>query len=176
MICYNIIIIKEGGYVKMNSALDVSRYIINKCNSNNYYISNLRLQKILYFIQMEFIIEKNKKCFDDEIQAWDYGPVVPNVYHVFKRFGASNIPPIRYYYDRSQGLLNMKKIEFKEDVICPEDRKIIDKVIVECSAYSTSKLVDITHSQPPWRNAYHHKKNSVISNKSIKRFVSQQGS
>ena len=175
MICYNYLTIKEGGCTKMNSALDVSRYIINKCNSKNYYISNLRLQKILYFIQMEFIIQ-NRKCFDDEIQAWDYGPVVPNVYHVFKRFGASNIPQIRYYYDRSCGLLNMKKIEFRDDIICSKDREIIDRVIEECSVYSTSELVDITHSQSPWKNAYRHKRNSVISDKSIKRFVSQKNS
>lgn len=39
----------------MYKALDISKYIINKCVNDEKYISNLQLQKILYFIQKEFL-------------------------------------------------------------------------------------------------------------------------
>ena len=59
--------------------LDVSRYIINYCNENYYLISNLKLQKILYFVQAFFLEAKNEECFREEIEAWDFGPVIPEV-------------------------------------------------------------------------------------------------
>ena len=43
----------------MYSALDVARYIIWYCEEKKYIVSNLKLQKILYFIQAKFLVEKN---------------------------------------------------------------------------------------------------------------------
>lgn len=167
---YNQNNIVKGGCLKMNKAIDVARFIINCSNKKKYYISNLRLQKILYFAQMEFILN-NSLCFEDEIQAWDYGPVVPNVYNEFKRFGASNIPQILTFFDKSEGILKIKKIDYKESVINSSDRHLIEKVIDECSQYSTSQLVRITHAQLPWIEAHNKGKNSVISVDSIKSFI-----
>lgn len=53
------------------NVLDVCRYVINYSNDKDYGISNLKLQKILYFIQAYFLISANKKCFEEKIEAWD---------------------------------------------------------------------------------------------------------
>ena len=63
----------------MYSALNVAKYIIDKCTRENYPISNLQLQKILYYIQREFL-QRGPKAFPEEIEAWQFGPVVPEVY------------------------------------------------------------------------------------------------
>lgn len=47
----------------MYNVLDISRYIINYSNDCNYIISNLKLQKLLYFIQVYFLIEAKKTLF-----------------------------------------------------------------------------------------------------------------
>ena len=76
----------------MHSASLIAKYIIERCDHYNQTISNLKLQKILYFVQAEFLVEENRRCFFEEIEAWDYGPVVPNVYRKYKMYGAANIP------------------------------------------------------------------------------------
>lgn len=63
----------------MYRAEDVAAYIINKQVDDGYPISNLKLQKILYFVQAEFLVSKDEPCFDDVIEAWDFGPVVESV-------------------------------------------------------------------------------------------------
>ena len=56
----------------MYRALDVAEYVIRKANAIDDPISNLKLQKILYFIQAEFLITKNRPCFREEIEAWGF--------------------------------------------------------------------------------------------------------
>ena len=78
--------------------LDIARYIINYSNEQQYGISNLKLQKLLYFVQAEFLAftEKKQPCFQEEIEAWGFGPVVPGVYKEFRQYGSSNSPLMRY--------------------------------------------------------------------------------
>lgn len=169
-ICYSTSCKDERKIIKMNKALDVARYIINTSNDKGYDITNLRLQKILYFVQMEFVI-RGKVCFYDKMEAWDYGPVVPSVYKRFKYNGASNIDKIEYCYDDSEGLWNLKRTPYSDEVLPKEDREIIDTVIEECYKFNTSALVRISHSQSPWIEA-HEQINNEITVESIKKFIS----
>lgn len=79
----------------MNTALDLAKYIVTKCVKEKRPISNLQLQKILYYIQKAFLKNGNTAFFDD-IQAWPFGPVVPNVYYYFCAYGAM---PISFSFD-----------------------------------------------------------------------------
>lgn len=62
--------------------LDISRHIINYSDEKDYGVSNLKLQKLLYFVQAYFMLEKkdHAPCFHEKIEAWDFGPVVPEAY------------------------------------------------------------------------------------------------
>ena len=83
----------------MYNVLDVCRYVINYSNDKDYGISNLKLQKVLYFIQAYFLISTPEQCFRERIEAWDFGPVVPEAYREYKQFGSSNIPNVSYYVE-----------------------------------------------------------------------------
>ncbi|SEF89075.1 Panacea domain-containing protein [Lachnospira multipara] len=74
----------------MYSAMDLSKYIILKCIKDGYPISNLQLQRILYYIQKDFL-KRNEIAFPDNIEAWQFGPVVPNVYYHYCGFGSMRI-------------------------------------------------------------------------------------
>lgn len=88
-----------------------------KCFRDNAPISNLQLQKILYFIQVEFLKNFNCICFHDEIEAWMFGPVVPVVYREYQLYGAL---PIKIDYTDTELLLKefaKKKQNKIDDVI-----------------------------------------------------------
>lgn len=68
----------------------IAKYIINKCTIDQHPISNLQLQKILYCIQRDFL-KNDMLAFDDDFEAWQFGPVIPEVYYLFCGFGAIRI-------------------------------------------------------------------------------------
>lgn len=156
------------------NVLDIARYTINYCNNNELQITNLKLQKILYFIQAAFLKIKNTPCFNEEIEAWDFGPVVPEVYHEFKNYGGGNIPYIEYYIDFSNGIWEASKVKFDYKLIDEEDKEIINAMINECSKYSASNLVKLTHEQAPWLNSFSKGCNNIIYKESIKEYFDKE--
>lgn len=130
---------------------------------------NLRLQKVLYFIQAYYLVEENRSLFNDEFEAWDFGVVISKVFNEFKKYGALPIPCIKEYIDNSNGLWLSRKIKYNDNIIKDEDKKIINKQIGECDKYSLNELTKITINQTPWINGMK-TFNKVISNKSIIEF------
>lgn len=154
-------------------AVDIARYIINYSNEKGYGISNLKLQKLLYFVQVYFLIKTkgNKYCFDDKIEAWNYGPVVPTAYHEFKGYGACNIPSVKnYIFFDTKNIMNSGRKTFDDSIICDKDKKLIKEVVDKFSEYNASDLVAITHGQDPWKNAYHPNCNNEITIDSLKEY------
>lgn len=151
----------------MYSALDIATYVINKSYEEGYPISNLKLQKILYFIQGYTLSIKDEACFSDRIEAWNYGPVVPNVYKKFKIFGANNIPSIGR-------IENDEVIDESNKNIDIQDKIIIDAVLKLLRKYSAGALVDITHKQAPWKDAIAKGNNSEITKESICQFFKEK--
>ena len=160
----------------MLNVLDVSRYVVNYSHRKNYIISNLRLQKLLYFIQAYYLTftKEKKPCFDAEIQAWDFGPVVPEAYHEYKRFGSGTIPMVTHYiFGGKDDIWSAKIVEFDEKVIPKRDKKIIESVVDAFSGYSTTGLVELTHNQKPWKDAYRQSKSTVIGHGAIREYFSR---
>lgn len=108
------------------NALDLAKYIVSKCFLEGWPISNLQLQKILYFIQKDFL-QRNDMAFADEIQAWQFGPVVPGVYYRFCGFGAL---PIANVYEDCQDVVNENDKEYTTPII-REKRKMSPWALVE---------------------------------------------
>lgn len=76
----------------MYTAVDLSKYIVNKCIADGHPISNLQLQKILYYIQKDFLSNGEREAaFSDKIQAWQFGPVVVSTYYHYCHFGGMRI-------------------------------------------------------------------------------------
>lgn len=144
----------------MYSAMDIAKYIINYSNEKDYPISNLRLQKLLYFVQANFISQSGRVCFGDSMQCWQYGPVIPSVYSKFKIYGSDSIP---VQYDTKSR--ERKKFRIKD--LKGIDRNMIVEVIDEASTMSPSQLVSITHGQDPWRKNYKVGKNNELPIKSM---------
>ena len=155
------------------NVLDVCRHVINYSNEHDYGISNLKLQKVLYFIQAYFIINKkdHTPCFNERIEAWDFGPVVPEAYHEYKQYGSGDIPSVESFFllDKDD-IWNSKRIEYNDDIITADDKTLIDRVIEKFSNYSATDLVSLTHRQSPWIDSYPPYQNNEITIEAIRRY------
>ena len=152
--------------MKAYDALEVSRHIINYSNDAGYGITNLKLQKLLYFVQAYFFIKKGKPCFRDSIEAWNFGPIVPSVYREYKRYGGFYVFSVETYIDS----LTLKRKKFEDNVISVEDKKLIDEVIDTFAEYSNSRLTDLVHGQTPWQEAYRSDHGRVISANAMREY------
>ena len=155
------------------NVLDVCRHIINYSNEHDYGISNLKLQKVLYFAQAYFLLEMNGRtaCFDAKIEAWDFGPVVPEAYREYKQYGSGDIPTIESYivFDEND-ICNSRRVEFEDTAITDEDKVLIEKVVDKFADYSATDLVSLTHRQSPWIDAYVPYQNNEITIDAIKAY------
>ena len=66
--------------------LEASRFIVRFCREHGDGVSNLKLQKLLYYAQAWNLAIHSKLLFNDPIQAWVHGPVVPSVWHEFRKW------------------------------------------------------------------------------------------
>ena len=144
----------------MYSVFLVAKHLIRYSNATDHPVNNLKLQKLLYFIQAEFLACTDAPCFPEEIEAWDFGPVVPEVYYQYNIYGSTNIPDIG---DSVFGRIS------------PSDKSRIEDIVDQCADYSAAQLTEITHQQEPWIKAYAPYKRNVITKKSIKFFFAKCG-
>lgn len=110
-------------------ALDVANLIIKKYIDNDVYISNLILQKVLYFVQRNSLQNKQTSLFTEQFEAWKFGPVVPEVYYNFCCYGAFPLA-----LDDGAQLIK-----------CPEISDIVDCEFVRCRDKTPFELVQETH-------------------------------
>ncbi len=130
-------------------------------------ISNVKLQKLLYFTEAQWMKNKkeNEKLFDDDYEAWLYGPVIPKVYREFK-------------------LKNLTKehITISENDKNHEVNEVILEIIQKLGKLPTETLIKKSHVEDgPWYKYYYNKdKNStkknngynIIDKSSIKNYFS----
>lgn len=127
----------KGGVFMEHKALDIAKYIIDKCTRDRKPISNLQLQKILYFIQKE-CLKNGTIAFYDDIEAWQFGPVVPDVYY---RFCGAGAMPIVLTFNG----LNLES----------SNQTIIDRVIEDRRNQKPWDLVNETHKKDgAWDKVY----------------------
>lgn len=113
--------------------LDVANYILSHCCEQNKPISNLKLQKILYFIWIDYCKTNNQYLFDDEFSAWRFGPVVSKVYYEFCSYAGTPI--------------NINK----ESSLSEVDKQQIAGFLLNYINKSAFDLVEKTHQQnKPW--------------------------
>lgn len=126
----------------MAKAMDVAKYLIhlrdNDEDQGQYFsLSNLKLQKLLYYCQGGHYLWDDERLIDDAFfEAWDYGPVIAEVYKSFKRFGQSDL-----YTDESY------------DNLSEDERDTIEAVWEQLKTNHAFDLVKSTHEETPWLEA-----------------------
>lgn len=125
------------------SALNIAAEVIAEYHERELPITNLALQKILYYIQIQHLDQYGCCAFDDDIEAWRHGPVVRSVYNAFRKYISSAIESDDISVVRNT--VHLTK-EVKKTI-----HSIVDKATKYTDAWS---LVDKTHHTFPWESAY----------------------
>lgn len=136
------------GGLTMN-APNIAYYFLLKANHEGDLITNLKLQKLLYYAQAWHLINFKKPLFREKLLAWELGPVVREVYQEFKKYGGRPIN-INGRSDTKNVFGNIQKdtIDYLEEFY---------DIYIGLSAH---ELVNMTHNEEPWKRAY--KNNSKI--------------
>lgn len=134
------------------NAIFLSNYVISLFEERNIPVTNLKLQKVLYYIQGYFYKNFGKSAFSDEIYNWQYGPVVPVVYYQYNDFGST---PLK------------SRFSLEDCSISDCEKRLITLIVDKCANISTSKLVSMTHSENPWKSS---DPGNIIGKNSIEMF------
>lgn len=97
-------------------------------------MTNLKLQKLLYYVQGFHLAMTGEPCFGEPVMAWQHGPVVASVYEKYKCNGSNPIP-----------LPESAPGEIDEDTVA-----IIEEVATVYGQYAAWRLRDMTHEEKPW--------------------------
>jgi uncharacterized phage-associated protein len=118
------------------NVLDIANKIIQYVSAGEYgdAVTNMKLQKLLYYHQGYHLACFGEPMFEDEIEAWMYGPVVPNVYNHYKSYGNSSLD------------FNDNVIELSE-----KEEKLFKEVMRVYADYSAIGLMNLTHKEKPWK-------------------------
>lgn len=116
-----------------NSAEKIALYII----SSGREITNLLLQKILYYVKAISKIFEGESFILEPCEAWKFGPVFPSVYEKYREFGKQEIK------------LNLSK-DYISELLSEEEKTVTDFVMNTFGIYNAWFLKDLTHLEEPW--------------------------
>ncbi|CNE16450.1 TPA: SocA family protein [Yersinia enterocolitica] len=142
----------------MLTCFDVADYILAHSDEENSgdLISNLKLQKLVYYAQGFSLALLDRPLFEEPIEAWMHGPVVPELYHKYKDNGTQALPV-------------PADVDFSK--YSDDEKELLDEVYKIYGQFSAWKLRNMTHDENPWKETYVEGAGSrEISNDSMKRF------
>ncbi|MFN3967753.1 Panacea domain-containing protein [Flavobacterium sp.] len=125
--------------ISLNTIAD---YFISLSNETQSLITNLKLQKLVYYAQAWNLAINDKQLISEDFEAWVHGPVIPSLYVQYKEFGWK--PIVRE--DLVEG--SFKKIE---DTLHDSTKKLLSDISDEYFGLNAFELERLTHEEDPWK-------------------------
>jgi uncharacterized phage-associated protein len=130
-----------------NTFLDIAK-------SAGVTLTNMQVQKLVYFAHGFYLALKDEPLIEDEIKAWNFGPVIPPLYNDLKQY--------------SNGIVTSLISGF-ESIPDGFDKSFIQKVFDLYGRISGPRLSAATHMpNSPWDKVYKKSKFSAIPNELMK--------
>jgi len=148
----------------------VANYVLDFCASRDRHVTNLSLQKIIYFCHVWSLIELRKPLVRQSFEAWEYGPVLPYLYREFKKYDRSPIVGRSERIDPFTG--GSRIVEFDFD---SQTTLLLERIVDFYSRLPAGYLVDLSHAENgPWHSVWNHggatNPGMKISNAEIEKF------
>lgn len=144
----------------MYNAVDVAGYIVGRCANSGRPVTNLQLQKILYYVQINFLRAFDKYAFEDDILAWRHGPAVKEVYDKYSVWGRHEIVP--------------RAVQAAKETFLEKDRELIDRVTDACLLLDPWELVERSHKVGgPWQQSFDGNLDKVIPKEVMRKYAKE---
>jgi uncharacterized phage-associated protein len=147
------------------NVFDVVNFLLKHFDTDKYKITNMKINKLLYYIQGHYIAKYNEPLFLEPIEAWMFGPVIAHIYGEFFNFVDKTIPNNYICEGKTGNEINQEIQEF------------IKKTLNNYINLSSYDLSVQTHNEKPWKNAYNPRKkwkNNIITHQSLKDFFTKE--
>lgn len=142
-------------------ALDIAKKLIclaqNDEPNGGELLTNLKLQKLLYYQQGFHLAFFGTPLFEESVESWMYGPVVPSVYDEYSKYGSASLP------------VTTQAITLTDD-----EERLFNEVFDAYREFSAIGLMNKTHSERPWIEAVPHDRGTVITQDSMKAYFLTQ--
>ena len=142
------------------SADAVANYFLDRAAAARLPLSPMKLQKLMYFAHgFHLALERRgQPLVNEEVQAWEYGPVFPAIYHEFKEFGGRAISRDACSVKSVGGgdlLIYIPTVateaEADPQIDLPFAQAVLSRVWSVYSPHSATALSELTHERgSPW--------------------------
>lgn len=130
----------------------IANFVLDYCAANDRKVTNLALQKIVYFCHVWSLVELKKPLLKHQFEAWQHGPVLQYLYHQFKEYDRSPITGRAVALDRFTG--KKIKVEYRFDQTTTD---LLTRVVDFYSRLSAGYLVELSHAEGgPWDQTWNH--------------------
>ena len=135
----------------MYEARKVCNFLLAQFDPVEFDLTNLRINKLLFFIHAESLQIRPRGLIRNHFEAWQFGPVIRPVFDAFKIYKDSPIEAPALYLDYASG----RKLPVPYDDIEPADRDIILRELRNYGRFTTGQLVALSHERGgPWDIIY----------------------
>ena len=139
----------------MVSVQALANTILRMGEQDGTKISPMKLQKLMYYVCVEYAQKTKKNLIAEYLRVWQYGPVLPSVYDEFRCYGSE---PIRSYAKNANGKSYAIMKETPENVY-----SIIKDVWDRFSPFSAIELSKRTHLDGSgWSRAFERKSDIIL--------------
>lgn len=145
----------------VSTAPTIARWFVQWAHANEADLSNLKLQKLLYFAQGEHLARfGGTPLFAERIDAWQHGPVLRDIYHDYKDFGTGDVTPDDDH-------------PFEWEDVDDDTTQFLIQLWNTYGGFGAWRLRNVTHEQAPWRDVFEpNRQNIEISRQSMLDFFS----
>jgi uncharacterized phage-associated protein len=135
---------------------EIANWILDFAEAKGERLSNMALNKLIYFAYEYALTGYGRKLTDAKIEAWDHGPVFREVYSAFKKFGAD---PIKARANRYNTRTN--SVETVVPSLAPDDEALIIEALEPLIRVPAYILRELSHDRSgAWAAVWHHAKSS----------------
>ncbi|WP_171172867.1 Panacea domain-containing protein [Ruegeria sp. HKCCA5929] len=138
----------------------IARRILEIANGEDRSLTPLELLKLTYLSHGWHLAFLGQPLISEDVQAWQYGPAYPELYHATKQYRAS---PVQEVPERGIEMFGRQKVD-------PQTDKLLRSVFNTYKKFNGVQLSALTH-QPgtPWEEAWSKSRNAAIPDEVIKR-------
>lgn len=130
----------------------LANFVLSLADRNGVSVTNMALNKLVYFVHCDYLIERGQPLVKAKIEAWQHGPVFREIYHEFKKWEDQPILSRASKVDPDSGELVEAAADFEVD-----DKRYIAELVDRYLNFSAAQLRAISHAEDgPWHKVWGH--------------------